>query len=408
VAKTETINDQLKTAALDPTVPALGIVSLLNDLSSEVTVRTLPLFLSNVLGVRTSIIGLIEGIAESTATLLKLASGYLSDRIGKKKVLALSGYSLSNLTKPLLYFATSWTVVLLVRFLDRVGKGIRTAPRDALIADVTRPEDRGRAFGFNKAMDKAGGFIGILLAAGLVYLTQRDAIALTRDTYQWLVLLAVLPGLGAVAILAKWVEERPAIPMNLSPHLLWSELGGRFWAFIVILTVFMLGNSSDAFLMLRAQTLGLSLVEIFLLVAVFTLVISVTSTKGGALSDVFGRRGLIVAGWLIYAAVYFGLAYASAQWHIWVLYGLYGLYYGAFQGASGALIADLVPQHLRGTAYGVFNGVLGIAAFPASVIAGLLWDWYGAAAPFFFGGAISLLAIIGLLIFVPTAPKKRA
>ena len=407
MAKAETAHAQV-TTRLDPTVRALGVVSLLNDLSSEVAVRTLPLYLANVLGVRTSIIGLIEGIAESTATLLKLASGYFSDRIGKKKALALWGYSLSNLTKPLLYFATSWTVVLLVRFLDRVGKGVRSAPRDALIADVTRPEDRGRAFGFNKAMDKAGGFIGVLLAAGLIYFTQRDAIALTWETYQWLVLLAVLPGLAAVAIVAKWVEERPGVPVKLSSRLLWSELGGRFWAFIGILTLFTLGNSSDAFLMLRAQTLGLSLVEIFLLVALFSLVISLTSTKGGALSDTFGRRGLIIVGWLIYAAVYFGLGYASTEWHMWVLYAAYGLYYGAFQGASNALVADLVPQHLRGTAYGVFNGALGIAAFPASLIAGLLWDWYGASAPFFFGGAISLVAVVGFLIFLPAVPKKTA
>lgn len=391
-------NDQPKAAALHPTVRALGVVSLLNDLSSEVAVRTLPFFLANVLGVRASIIGLIEGVAESTATLLKLVSGHVSDRIGKKKALTLWGYALSNLTKPLLYFAGSWTLVLLVRFLDRVGKGVRSAPRDALIADVTLPQNRGRAFGFNKAMDKAGGLIGVLLAAGLLYLTERDAVSLTWQSYHWLVLLAVLPGLAAVAIVAKWVEERPAAPVKTPARLLWSELGGRFWAFIGILTVFTLGNSSDAFLMLRAQTLGLSLVEIFLLIALFNLVISTTSTKGGALSDTFGRSGLIVAGWLIYAAIYFGLAYASLEWHMWVLYAAYGLYYGAFQGASSALIADLVPQHLRGTAYGIFNGALGVAAFPASLIAGILWDRYGPAAPFLFGGALSLIAVIGFLM----------
>jgi MFS family permease len=379
-------------------VRALGIVSLLNDLSSEVAVRTLPLFLANVLGVRASIIGLIEGIAESTATLLKLVSGHISDRIGKKKVLTLWGYGLSNLTKPLLYFAGSWTIILLVRFLDRVGKGVRTAPRDALIADVTLTENRGRAFGFNRAMDKAGGFIGLLLAATVLYATERDAVTLTWETYQWLVLLAVVPGLAAVAIIAKWVEDQAAAPVKVSARLLWSELGGRFWAFIAIVTVFTLGNSSDAFLMLRAQTVGLTLLEIFLVIAVFNLVISATSTKGGALSDRFGRRNLIVVGWLIYAAIYLGLAFASSGWHMWALYAGYGLYYGAFQGASSALIADLVPQHLRGTAYGIFNGALGVAAFPASLIAGILWDWYGPAAPFLFGAGVSLLAVIGLFV----------
>jgi MFS family permease len=397
-------HDRLETAPLHPTVRALGFVSLLNDLSSEVAVRTLPLFLANVLGVRASIIGLIEGLAESTATLLKVVSGHISDRIGKKKSLTLWGYCLSNLTKPLLYFAGSWTIILLVRFLDRVGKGVRSAPRDALIADVTPPENRGRAFGFNKAMDKAGGFIGVLLAAGVLYLTERNAVTLTWESYQWLVLLAVLPGLAAVAIVAKWVEERPAAPVKMSTRLLWAEMGGRFWAFIGILILFTLGNSSDAFLMLRAQTLGLSLVEIFLLVALFNLVISATSTKGGALSDHFGRRGLIVIGWLIYGLIYFGLAYASSEWHMWVLYGGYGLYYGAFQGASSALVADFVPQHLRGTAYGIFNAALGVAAFPASLIAGFLWDWYGPSAPFFFGGGLSILAVIGLLM-LPAAKK---
>jgi MFS family permease len=407
MAKVATAQRRVKVTQLDPTVRALGVVSLLNDLSSEVAVRTLPLFLANVLGVRTSIIGLIEGIAESTATLLKLVSGHLSDRIGKKKGLVLWGYGLSNLTKPILYFATSWTVVLLVRFLDRVGKGIRTAPRDALIADVTTPENRGRAFGFNKAMDKTGGFIGVLLAAGLLYLTQRDTVALTWESYRWLVLLAVIPGLAAVAIVAKWVEERGTAPVKMSSRLLWSEMGGRFWAFIGILTLFTLGNSSDAFLMLRAQTLGLSLVEIFLLVALFNLVIGATSTKGGTLSDVFGRRGLIVAGWLVYGAVYLGLAYASTKWHMWILYATYGLYYGAFQGASSALIGDLVPQHLRGTGYGIFNAALGVAAFPASLLAGLFWDWYGPAAPFLFGAGLSILAVIGFLMLPAAAADRR-
>jgi MFS family permease len=386
-----------KPAQLDPTVRALGVVSLLNDFSSEVAVRTLPLFLANVLGVRTTVIGLIEGIAESTSTLLKLVSGHLSDRIGRKKALALWGYGLSNFTKPLLYFANSWGLVLLVRFLDRVGKGIRTAPRDALIADVTAPEMRGRAFGFNKAMDKAGAVIGLLVAAAVVYLSQQDTVALTRDSYQWLVLLAIVPGLAAVGVMAKWVEEQPK-PFNGSPRLAWSQMDGRFWAFIAVLTIFTLGNSSDAFLMLRAQTLGLSTVEIFLVVALFNLVVTLTSTKGGALSDTLGRRGLIVSGWLIYALIYLGFAFASAWWHVWILYAGYGLYYGAFLGASSALIADLVPDYLRGTAYGIFNAALGVVAFPASLLAGLLWDGYGPVAPFVAGGALALLATIGLLM----------
>jgi MFS family permease len=388
-------------------VRALGVVSLLNDFSSEVAVRTLPLFLATVLGVRIGIIGLIEGIAESTATLLKLVSGYLSDRFQRKKALALWGYGFSNLTKPLLYFANSWGLVLAVRFLDRVGKGIRSAPRDAMIADLTPPELRGRAFGFNKAMDKTGGFLGLVVAAGVMYLTQQDTLALTRESYEWLVLLAVLPGLAAVGIVAWCVEEPPKASIGKgSAALAWSELDGRFKAFIAVLTLFTLGNSSDAFLMLRAQTVGFSTIEIFLVVAAFSLVVALTSTKGGMLSDIIGRRGLIIVGWLIYAMIYLGFAFAWERWHIWILYAGYGLYYGAFLGASSAWVADLVPQHLRGTAYGIFNAALGVAALPASVIAGLLWDWYGPAAPFLFGGGLALLAVGGLLML--PAGKKSA
>ena len=388
-----------KAIPLNRTVKALGVVSLLNDFSSEVTVRTLPLFLSNILGVRIGIIGLIEGIAESTATLLQLVSGYLSDRIGRRKALTLCGYGLSNFTKPLLYFGTAgWGVVLAIRFLDRVGKGIRTAPRDALIADVTPPEQRGKAFGFRKAMDKTGAVMGLMIGALVLYLSQQDSLTLTLETYLWLVLLAVLPGLAAVVVLAGWVEEGSKTAAAARSKFRWSEVDGRFWGFVGVLVLFALGNSSDAFLMLRAQTLGLSTVEIFLVVAGFNLVISLSSTKGGALSDVLGRRGLIVAGWIIYAVIYLGFAFASAWWHAWILYAGYGLYYGAFQGAASALVADLVPEHLRGTAYGIFNAALGIAAFPASLLAGLLWDWYGPAAPFLAGGALALMAASGLLM----------
>ena len=405
MSKSATVHsEQLKAAPLDPSVRALGVVSLLNDFSSEVAVRTLPLFLANVLGVRIGVIGLIEGIAESTATLLKLVSGYLSDRFRRKKALALWGYALSNLTKPLLYFANSWMLIFAVRFLDRVGKGVRSAPRDALIADLTLPELRGRAFGFNKAMDKTGGFLGLIVAAAVLYLTQENALALTRESYEWLVLLAVLPGLAAVATVAFYVQEPARTSAAKGPvPLSWSAMGGRFKAFVVVLTLFTLGNSSDAFLMLRAQTVGFSTIEIFLAVAAFSLVVAMTSTKGGVLSDTFGRRGLIVAGWLIYAVIYLGFACASERWHIWVLYAGYGLYYGAFLGASSALVADLVPDRLRGTAYGIFNAALGVAALPASVIAGLLWDWYGPAAPFLFGGGVALIATIGLMMI----PLKR-
>lgn len=394
--------DRLGLKGLDRNVKVLGLVSLLNDLSSEVAVRTLPLFLANVLGVKTGIIGFIEGIAESTATLLKIASGYLADRIGKRKALTLWGYGLSGFTKPLLYFANTWGLVLAVRFLDRAGKGIRTAPRDALIADVTPEPHRGRAFGFNKAMDKAGAVIGLLLAAWMLSIMQSGQGTLTRASYQALVLLAVIPGLAAVFILAAGVRE-PAIlsaqPSKLSP-LSWQSLDGRFKAFLGIVVLFTLGNSSDAFLMLRAQTIGLSAMEIFLLVAAFNLVVSISSLPAGILSDHLGRRKLIIAGWLIYVLIYLGFGVATSAWHVQLLYVLYGLYYGAFQGAASALVADLVPSERRGTAYGLFNAAIGVTVFPASVIAGLLWQWFSAAAPFFFGAALAFLSAC-LLLLIP-------
>lgn len=388
--------------ALDRNVKVLGVVSLLNDLSSEVAVRTLPLFLANVLGVRTSIIGFIEGIAESTATLLKIASGYLADRLGRKKTLTLWGYGLSGFTKPLLYFANTWGLVLAVRFLDRVGKGIRTAPRDALIADVTPEQYWGRAFGFNKAMDKVGAVVGLLLAALILSTTQSGQVTLDLAGYQALVLLSVIPGIAAVLVLAVGVSQPASADSKPSKKdlLSWHSLDNRFKAFLGIVVLFTLGNSSDAFLMLRAQTVGLSTTEIFLLVAAFNLVVSASSLPGGILSDLLGRRRLIVSGWLIYALIYFGFGVAATAWHVGALYVLYGLYYGAFQGAASALVADLVPPERRGTAYGLFNGAIGVTVFPASLIAGLLWQWFNPAAPFFFGGALACLSSLLLLLIL--------
>jgi MFS family permease len=390
---------------LDRNVKVLGIVSLLNDLSSEVAVRTLPLFLANVLGVKTGIIGFIEGIAESTATLLKIASGYLADRSGKKKALTLWGYGLSGLTKPLLYFANTWGLVLAVRFLDRAGKGIRTAPRDALIADVTPEQHRGRAFGFNKAMDKVGAVVGLLVAAWILSVMPSDGGALTRANYQALVLLSVIPGLAAVLILAIGVSEPAGRRAKLAKEgfVGWRSLDSRFKAFLGVIVLFTLGNSSDAFLMLRAQTVGLSTTEIFLLLAAFNLVVSLSSFPAGILSDRLGRRKLIICGWLIYALIYFGFGAAATAWQVVALYVLYGLYHGAFQGAASALVADLVPPERRGTAYGLFNGAIGVAVFPASFVAGLLWQWFGPAAPFYFGAVLACASSCLFLLI----PEKR-
>ena len=372
----------------------LSWISLLNDLSSELALTTLPLFLRNVLGVPTAVIGLIEGVADSTATLLRVFSGYLSDRLGRRKPLVAAGYSLSSVSKPFLYFATTWPLVMLVRFADRAGKGVRNAPRDALIADSTDPAYRGRAFGFRHAMDTAGAVIALASAPLLVYFTQGNRLLMTRPTYQLLVLVAMVPGFLLLLLLPLVKDVRGPGPER--PRLTLRGFDRRFYVFLVVVTLFALGNSSDAFLILRAQTLGVTVLHLFLVLAAFNLVMALSAYPSGAISDRVGRKRLIIFGWLVYALIYLGFALAhSAAWVVG-LFIAYGLYHGATTGAANALIADLVPAERRGTAFGLYNTMVGAALFPASVIAGVLWDRVGPAAPFLFGAALALAAVIGL------------
>lgn len=402
--------EERRVFGLPRNVVVLGLVSTLTDFSSEVAIRTLPLFLVNVLGVKTSLIGLIEGVAESTATLTRLLSGWLSDRIGRRKVLVSWGYGLSAFVKPALYFAGSWPFVLAVRFLDRIGKGIRTSPRDALVADSCAEGERGKAFGFNKAMDPFGATLGLASAALLVYVTQGGALALTRETYQWLVLLATVPGLLSFALLVRFVRE----PARAHPEASGGTadtaaagIGPQFKRFLAVLVFFTLGNSSDAFLMLRAQTVGMSVGELFAVLAAFNLVSAAVSYPSGHLSDRIGRKALMSAGWLVYAIVYVGFAFAWSPAHVWVLYLVYGVYEGLTAGVEKAFVADLVPARLRGTAYGLFNTAVGISVLPASVIAGVLWQQVGPAAPFLFGAALALAGVLGLNLFVAHREMSR-
>ena len=282
--------------------------SLLTDVSSEMLVHLLPLFLSNVLGVRTDIIGLIEGVAETTASLLKVFSGWLSDRMGQRKWLTVAGYSLSTLAKPFLFFATTWTAVLAVRFTDRVGKGIRTAPRDALIADSIDDKRRGLAFGLHRAGDSAGALLGILIALVVVWLAQGLDLELTRPTFQTVVLLSIPPAVLAVIVLAVGAKDVPVTGQRERPKLSFRGLDPRFQRFLIVMVIFTLGNSSDAFLVLRAQTLGLSVVGVLAMLVTFTFVYTLVSTPAGALSDRIGRRKVIIGGWLAYAGIYLGFA----------------------------------------------------------------------------------------------------
>lgn len=391
---------------------AVGLTSFFMDISSEMVINILPLFLSNVLGVQTGLIGLIEGVAEATASMLKLFSGWLSDKIGGRKSLAVLGYGLSSVVKPFFYFANSWGMIAGVRWADRVGKGIRTAPRDALVADSATPATRGLAFGFHRAMDTAGALLGLLIAALVVWLAQANALSLSRPTFQTIVLISLVPAFLAVITLMVGAKDVPVAGVRASPKFSLRSMGKPFNIFLVIVSIFSLGNSSDAFMVLRAQNLGISVIGILMMLVVFNLLYALISTPAGARSDKIDRRRLIIGGWLVYAAIYLGFALARQGWQVWLLYVAYGLYYGMAYGTANALVADLVPENLRGTAYGTYHAVIGILAFPASFIAGLLWQgmgaWagFGPSAPFWFGGSLALIASLLMAFWMPKMPLE--
>ncbi len=387
------------------------ITSFLTDISSEMLLSLLPLFLFSVLGVRTSLIGLIEGVAESTASLLKAFSGWLSDRMRRRKGLAVLGYALSTAAKPFLYFATTWWTVLAVRFADRVGKGLRTAPRDALVADSVDERQRGLAFGLHRAGDTAGAVVGIGLALALIVIAG-GAEQLTRASFQMVVLLSVVPAVTAVLVLGLGAREAAAAPEEPeAQRLTLAGFGRRFRWFLLIVVLFTLGNSSDAFLIIRAQTAGLPVSGVLGMMISFNIAYAVIATPAGALSDRMGRKRVLIGGWLLYALVYLGFARAAAGWHAWALMVVYGLYYGLTEGVAKAFVADLVPAERRGTAYGLYNAAIGVMVFPASAVAGLLWQgagsWrgFGQSAPFFFGALMALLATI-LLVALPSSEQR--
>jgi len=386
--------------ALPRNVWAVSLTSFFMDISSEMVINILPLFLSNVLGVGTNIIGLIEGIAEATASLLKVFSGWLSDRLRARKWLAVTGYAISALAKPFFYFASTWQMVAGVRWADRVGKGVRTAPRDALVADSIEEQQRGLAFGFHRAADTGGAMLGLIVALVVVWALQSRSVDLSRHTFQIVVLASLIPAVLAVISLALGAKDVPITSKRERPKITFKGLGKPFLTFMVIVGLFDLGNSSDAFLVLRAQERGLNVVGVLGMLVTFNLVYTLISTPAGSLSDRIGRQKVIVGGWLAYALIYLGFALVGRGWHIWVLYALYGVYYGLAYGTTKAMVADLVPANLRGTAYGTYNAVLGILDFPASLIAGFLWGgvgaWkgFGPSAPFFFGAALSLIAAL--------------
>jgi MFS family permease len=386
---------------LNPNVFFLGIVSLLTDVSSEMIFTLVPLFLFNVLRIGTPVIGLIGGLTEGADAILRIFGGWFSDRIGKRKILAVLGYSISTIAKPFMYLASSWGSVLAVRFGDRVGKGIRTSPRDALVADSVSAGERGKGFGLHRAMDTFGAVLGLAIAAVIIYLVQGRGLTLSLETYQWLVLVGVVPAVLAVLVLLFFVrEQRKPSSSDIGSQVSFKGVGGfdtRFKLFLAIMAVFTLGNSSDFFVILRAQDLGSSVIYVVLMLVVFNFAYAATSLPAGVLSDRLGRRWVITLGWFIYVLVYLGFALASELWQVWLLFACYGVYYGVVEGVARAFVADLVPEEKRGTAYGLYHGVVGLTLLPASLIAGWLWQAYSPAAPFYFGAGLAFIAMLGIM-----------
>ena len=384
-------------------VIALAAVSFFTDASSEMIYPLLPLFLTATLGASATFVGAIEGAADSVSALLKLASGWLSDRTRRRKPLVVAGYTLASAVRPLIAISQTAVQVLLIRVTDRIGKGIRGAPRDALIADSVDPSLRGRAFGFHRAADHAGAVVGPLIA----YVLMSQMGVGVRAIF-W---LAAIPAAIAVITLIVGVREPapsappapPAPPAPLTP----APLGSRFFAYLAVLLLFTLGNSTDAFLLLRATELGVGAALLPVLWAMLHLVKSISSTPGGILSDTRGRKPVIVAGWIVYALVYLMFGHATDAWQVWVLFAIYGIYFGLTEGVERALVADLVPASRRGAAFGWYNLAIGLGALPASVIFGTIYDRFGAFTAFTFGAAAALLASIGLWIVVP-APTSPA
>lgn len=387
---------------LPPTVFALSLVSFLNDTSSEIIYPLLPAFLFLTLGATPFAIGLIEGLAESVASILKLFSGYLSDRFGRRKLPVFLGYSLAAVVRPMLAFVTSWPQVLVVRMSDRIGKGIRGAPRDALLAADVPEDKRGLAFGFNRAADHLGAVVGPIFAFLLLTYLAVDPENPTAMEYQRVFLFASVPvAIGLFVIVFFVHEERKPIenvdtnPIKFSLR----EFDPNFKRFLLIVALFTLSNSTDAFLLLRAEQAGIApaMLPLLWMVLHFSKVFS--SLIGGELSDKFGRKTLIVSGWVVYAAVYGGFAFIDSAWQAWVLFIIYGAYFGLTEGVEKAMVADLVKDEKRGTGYGFYNLAYGITVFPASLLFGFLWYRFGPETAFLISASISIVAA-GFLLTV--------
>jgi len=382
---------------LNKNVFFLGVVSLLTDISSEMIYPILPIFLSTTLGLNKAFIGLIEAVAESTAGIFKFLSGFISDKLKKRKPLVLLGYFLSAISKPFFAISKSGYSALFIRFSDRLGKGIRTSPRDALIADSVSKDTLGKAFGFHRAMDTLGAVIGPLLCVLL--------LQFFKDNLRAIFLFSALPAFLAIIIILFVIEKKSYIRVAQEKKVLFSfkDLNSEFRIFLLVSFIFMLGNSSDAFLILRAETLGIPKILIPALWLLFNSVYSITCIPSGIISDRLGRKPLIILGFIVYSVVYSGFALINKSLYLWLLFGVYGIYYGMTDGLLRAYVAQIVPSHIRGSAYGIFYTLQSFAVFLASIIMGFVWQYIGLKYAFLFCSFISLFSALLWVILRPAS-----
>ncbi len=371
----------------------LGVVSLFMDISSEMIYPLIPIFLSEVLHSSKTAIGLIEGIAESTASILKVFSGWLSDKIGKRKAVIFWGYGISVFSRPILATASSWLNVLVYRFTDRVGKGVRTAPRDAIIADSIEREHLGKAFGFHRSMDTVGAIIGPSIAFVLLALLSRNL-----KLVFW---LSMIPGIIALIIISMFVVETKGQAITKMPRLSIRGLDRNFKAFILVAAIFTLSKTSDAFLVLRAQELGVETSSIPLIYLTFNIVSASLATPVGIFADKIGKRKTILLSYFLFSIIFIGFSLATKGLHAWLLFIAYGLFVSLNEGVQRAYVATVIRPEIKATGYGIYHTVIGLCALPSGIIGGLLWQHIGSHALFYYGAALSMISSIlfALLMF---------
>ncbi|MCL2076878.1 MAG: MFS transporter [Oscillospiraceae bacterium] len=381
----------------------IGLVSFFTDVSTEMIYPVIPLYLTSVFGASPALIGIIEGIAESLASLLRVFSGYITDKFKKKKALAFSGYSTGIFYKIILIFASSWTGVLLGRIVDRLGKGIRTSPRDVLVSESADKKEMGRAFGMHKALDMAG----VALGVAFTYYLLKNAGG-GEFNYRRLFLVSIIPGLFGLGMFLFIKENKPTTPLKKDKKAqkdepLWhsiKKIDGRLKLYLLVVFLFTLGNSSNAFLLLKAKDVGFDDVSVILLYFIYSITASIFSMPMGRLSDKIGRKSLLVAGHFVFVAVYLGFALAFSKTFIYGLFMLYGVYTAMITGVERAFVAEISPREIKGTMLGLHSTLSGIALLPASIIAGFLWNAFGSAMPFIFGAIMSFVAAVLLLAFM--------